>query len=342
MAHNQRRRAGRTPGEAPAPRWGRGRLRLTLEGIVLGMALLYALHQSHYILFEASYFKLQQVEILGLSRLTEEQVLRASGLELGMAAFRIDTELVADRVRRNPKVERCKVEQPSPQGLRMTLVERREVARVVLDDGVYEVGPEGEVMILAQADSVTPLLLDAEIEEGPPRRLVPRHRARLTTWLPVLGRGPTRDFTRMRFGGGGRLDVYWRDVRLVVDDPARFEKHRGFLGPVLADGRERGLGFDYIDLRFQDVVARYAPLAAAAPPVAAPAALGRAPGAPAVPDLEAFMERAAGLYEPPPLAAPGPGAGYSGSAASGFGMLPGSGRPDRERLAAPLRGYARR
>lgn len=277
----------------------RRRLRVTFEGILLGALLLYAGHQTRYLLFEASYFKLQEVEVVGLERLTEKTVLRHSGLELGMPAFRIDPEQVASRVGRNPKVARCRVEQPTPNTLRIALEEKPEVARMVLDGTVYEVGPSGEIMVEAGFDSDTPLLLDAEVEDGPPRQLVERHRNRLKTWLPILRSGPVADFSRMRFGGGGRLDITWRGVRLVVDDPERFRQHVGFLGPVLADALDRRLGFEYIDLRFQDVVARFTPLAPAAPPVsptfpAAPQVARRA-GLPD--DLDDFMGAAARAYQ---------------------------------------------
>lgn len=276
--------------------------RITFEGILLGALLVYAAHQTRYLLFEASYFKLQKVEVVGLDRLSEKTVLRHSGLELGMPAFRIDPEQVSARVGLNPKVSRCRVEQPTPNTLRIALEEKPEVARMVLDGTIYEVGPSGEIMVEAGFDSSTPLLLDAEVEMGPPRQLAERHRNRLMTWLPILRAGPVSDFSRMRFGGGGRLDITWRDVRLVVDDPERFRQHVGFLGPVLADARDRGLGFEYIDLRFQDVVARFGPMAPEAPEVSAPA--GGPPqvaGRGALPaDLDSFMGAAARAYRAGP------------------------------------------
>lgn len=289
--------------------------RITFEGILLGALLVYAAHQTRYLLFEASYFKLHQVEVVGLERLPEKTVLRHSGLELGMPAFRIDPEQVAQRVARNPKVARCRVEQPTPNTLRIALEEKPEVARIVLDGTIFEVGPGGEIMVEAGFDSTTPLLLDAEVEDGPPRQLAERHRNRLKTWLPILQGGPVADFTRMRFGGGGRLDITWRGVRLVVDDPERFRQHVGFLGPVLADARDRNLGFEYIDLRFQDVVARFAPLQPEAPPAIPPGQGGpqvaRGPALPS--DLDAFMGAAARAYQdggpppPEPVAVAGPG-----------------------------------
>ncbi len=236
------------------------RSRVTFEGILLGALLVYAAHQTRFLLFEASYFKLQSVEVVGAESLSEKEVLRMSGLELGMPAFRIDPERVVQMVLRNPKGDRCLVEQPTPNSLLIQISEKPEVARIVLDGKIHEVGPDGEIMVEADLDSETPLLLDAEIEEGSPRRLASRHRNRLKSWLQVLRGGPTHDFTRIRFGGGGRMDVTWRGVRLVVDDPERFLNHKSFLGPVIADARERGFGFEYVDLRFQDVVAKYKPL----------------------------------------------------------------------------------
>jgi hypothetical protein len=140
----------------------------------------------------------------------------------------------------------------------------------------------------------------------------------------------------VRFGGGGRLDIYWQDVRLVVDDPDRFKKHRPFLGPVLADARERGLGVEYVDLRFQDVVAKYRtlgaredlsrpvnysrpppPLEASPPPRIGPET-----------DLESFFQRTSNSYESPLLdGSTTSGAQQSSPDGEDFGILPG---PDHD------------
>jgi cell division septal protein FtsQ len=147
---------------------GEGGSRFTFEGIFLGALLVFAAHQFHYLLFDASYFKLQRIQITGLKRLTEKQILDYSGLELGMAAFRVDDQMVRERVLRNPKVGRCVIEQPSPNTLRLYIEEKPEVARIVLQGSIYEVSGNGEIMLEAGFDSETPLLLDAEVEEGPP------------------------------------------------------------------------------------------------------------------------------------------------------------------------------
>lgn len=240
--------------------------RLPLAGGLLFALVSYAGYQLNHLIFHASYFKLKRVEVQGTVTVRREEVLAYSGLELGMLAFRVDPPEVVRRVLLHPKISACTLEQPAPNELAILVQEKPVVARIDLDGRTYEVGPDGEIMAEAAADSKAPLLLDAEVEEGPPRRLGARHAARIRTWLPVLGAPPTQAFSRVRFGGGGRLDVYWQQIRLVVDDPERFERHRAFLGPILADARERGLEFEYVDLRFQDVVVRYRTPDATAPP----------------------------------------------------------------------------
>lgn len=275
----------------------------------------YAGYQLHFLLFEASYFKLRSIEVEGLQTLSEEEVLRYSGLSLGQLAFTVDHAEVARRIEMAPKVAACQVTRSGPNGLKVVLEERPEVARAVVEGRIHEVGADGQIMGEAAPDSRAPLLLDAEVVDGPPRRLAERHQARLAQWLPVLARPPTTSFTRIRFGGGGRLDVMWRGIRLVVDDPARFERHRPFLGPVLAHARALGKGFDYVDLRFEDVVVRFqdlAPTPVAALPAARTVAaeVGNQENGAVISDLDRFMLRAAQPYqgegEPPAFAPAAP------------------------------------
>lgn len=237
---------------------GKAVSRLSIEGILLAALISYGVHQFHWLLMESHHFRIQSYEILGNDRISDQQIVLFSGIEPGMAAFRVDPAEVSRRILfRSPKLESCQVSVTNPKVVRIEVAEKPAIARIPLEGGFFEVGSEGEIMIPAEEDSELPLLLDAQIEEETTKRLSPIHLEKVKRWFPVLKEPPTHDFESVRFGGGGRLDVAWRGVRLVVDDPDRFRKHRSFLGPVLADAAHRGLTLRYIDLRFQDVVARY-------------------------------------------------------------------------------------
>ena len=93
----------------------------------------------------AAQFELVAIEVNGLRLLTGEDVLAASGLEIGDNVLEVDLRAIANRLEAEPWVRRAVVVRKPPDRLVVELVERQRFAWVVLDQ-TYGIDVEGVLL----------------------------------------------------------------------------------------------------------------------------------------------------------------------------------------------------
>lgn len=241
---------------------GRNLWRILQWGVLISLVL-YAAYQSHYIVFRASYFKLQSLRVTGNRTIPKEQLVAMSGLELGTPVFDVDRAAVVRRLLLVPRVERATVEQRGPSELVLDVVEKTPVARVYLDGEPLEVGRDGAVLGPAdESRQDLPWVLGADLLPaggGLAQRIDPRVVEGLATWLPVLATSPLAGFTSVAFPEPGKVVVLWHEIEFFLGDVGLFRRHAVYVPDLLALEGERGRRLQYVDFRFQDMVARFQP-----------------------------------------------------------------------------------
>ncbi len=252
-------------GGEPAERaFSRKKLWKFIQFAALAALVGYAAYQSHYIIFRASYFKLQKLTIVGNKVIPREQVVMMSGLELGMPVFELDKNVVMRRLHLLPRVERVNIEQLGPNEVAITIVEKKAAARIHIDGEPLEVDGHGAILGKASNDSEgLPWILGADVLPsggGTGLRLDPRIVEGLVAWLPVLAQSPLKDFTSISFPTQGKVVVMWRDIEFFLADEDVFKKHGPHIKDLFSLETERGQRFQYVDLRFNDIVARFHPV----------------------------------------------------------------------------------
>lgn len=110
-------------------------------GVVICMAAL----ELSRLFADAGSFELVALEVDGLRLLTGDDVLVASGLELGTDLFDVDLAAVSARIEALPWVRRALVLRKPPNRLVVSLVERRRVAWLHAG-GYYGVDDEGVLL----------------------------------------------------------------------------------------------------------------------------------------------------------------------------------------------------
>jgi hypothetical protein len=92
----------------------------------------------------ADYFAVSEIRVSGNSRLSETEVVEAAAIERGVNIFRVDVEVIAQRLRQHPWVLEAKAARKLPRGLEIGVVERK-VEALVLFDVPYLVDDSGAV-----------------------------------------------------------------------------------------------------------------------------------------------------------------------------------------------------
>ncbi len=102
------------------------------------VVLLVAFMVAVSVLSRTSVFSIENVEAVASEHLSEEDIVRLAQVEDGSTLINVDTDVIAENLRRNPWVESVSFERGFPDTLTITVTER-EVAYVVLI-GTSEIG----------------------------------------------------------------------------------------------------------------------------------------------------------------------------------------------------------
>ena len=108
------------------------------------------------------------VAVTGVTALSADQVRTAAAVPDGRPLARVDVGGIAERVRGLAGVERVAVARSWPGTIRITVTERRGIAIVSRDGGIWLVDPDGVVFQRVAARPKLPLLVLPDVGPGNP------------------------------------------------------------------------------------------------------------------------------------------------------------------------------
>lgn len=189
------------------------------------------------------FFKVRQVELLGVRYLAPGQVLAESGLAVDQNLFD-DLDRIEARVQMIPGVVTARAERRFPGTLRLTVTERVPVALAPGPDGLVALDPHAR-----------PLPYDPS-ETGLDLPLVERPDSTLTAALAVVGATDPELFGRLDEAGpadGGGVVFSLEGRRLVLGaDPSADDVQR--IAAVWRHLEEERTAYTEMDGRFQGMV----------------------------------------------------------------------------------------
>lgn len=133
--------AGVLPEPRPArerlPRWARWAVAAAVAGAVLGGAYLFS---------RSAFFAVDDIRVLGVSRLTPARVIRGSGIAPGANVLSVDVEAVEIKLERDPWIASASVERSLPGTITIQVRERVAVIAVERDAAFDLVAADGTVL----------------------------------------------------------------------------------------------------------------------------------------------------------------------------------------------------
>ena len=106
------------------------------------------------LLMASDLFRVEQVAVRGNDRLTEEQIVALSDIQIGVNTFNLDLDLIGRKIEENPWVKETWVQRIFPRQVVITLKERNPVAIINLGY-LYYLDDQGEVFkVLDAADKL--------------------------------------------------------------------------------------------------------------------------------------------------------------------------------------------
>lgn len=109
------------------------------------ITLVWTLGTESYEMFaDATFFKLERIEVPRLQQLSQDEIVNLAGVKLGESLLKIDLQHVAEQLEKNPWIEKLKVRRRFPGTLSIEISERVPVA-VVNMGYLYYLDSKGEI-----------------------------------------------------------------------------------------------------------------------------------------------------------------------------------------------------
>jgi len=117
----------------------------------------------------SEFFQVTNIRIQGCQRVTKNQVLELSGVDIHTNLLALDLDEVKDRVKSHEWVETAEVDRNWPNRLQITIRERVPVALVSLKDGLHYVDRQGVAfaMVLPPEELDYPVITGLSREQWP-------------------------------------------------------------------------------------------------------------------------------------------------------------------------------
>ena len=203
---------------------------LTILTVAVVLGVLFAVERS-------SLVALERVEVSGLDRLTESEILAAADLPLGTSTVRLRLGPAEERIEALPGVKDATVQRADPLTVTIDVVERVPVlmvatgtARVVVDgDGVVIARAAGESVPLVELEQAAAIPVGSSVDDtpalaqavtvldelpGPLRVRVERVQSSVASGVTVV----LDDATVVQFGDDTRVPEKARALAAVLED----------------------------------------------------------------------------------------------------------------------------
>jgi hypothetical protein len=123
--------------------WFLGKCALVLA---LGYGLLWSVYTYYPILLEAEYFRLQKVEVAGLTTLTRDEVFYLLGITPETTLWQLDLPRMGARLMHHPYIKSVMLRRVFPHTLRVTVQERTPYITISAENQRMLVDNEGVVL----------------------------------------------------------------------------------------------------------------------------------------------------------------------------------------------------
>lgn len=205
---------------------------------------------------QSAYFTVRTVQVSGLQRLTEAEVLAVAGVALPANAFALNPRAIERRLAEYPPIAQVRVARRFPAQLRVEVRERRPVGAL----------PYGEHFLLFDGDGVPFAVAPAPASAGLPKvigcRLAPVRLGKpaqgedlrwVAAVLQSLPESLHREVQGVEVGRGLTLTLVLQEGgRVLLGSRERMEEKLGLVHTILAEAAENGWTVREIDVRQPD------------------------------------------------------------------------------------------
>jgi len=242
-------------GQSPVKRGGaeKGALGMALV-VLLATALCYGGWQAYRWFTTAEVFQIAGVDVRGVRSVSDAEVRELAGMFTGQNVFHVDLDAATRRAMANPWVREVRIERSLPNRISMIFTERVPRAILQAGNGRYLMDGDGVVMV--------PVPKDGSAGAGLPVVAVRDYRAAPREAVTTGAVPEALELARELVARGGwepggvtvkadspeTIAIVYADHEFRIGSGNYDEKLKR-MGEIVADMRQRGLEYSYVELR---------------------------------------------------------------------------------------------
>lgn len=222
--------------------------------VLVTAALCYGGWEGYRWLTHAEMFSIAGVDVKGVRSMSDEDIRDVATMFTGQNVFRVDLGAATRRVTADPWVRDVRIERRLPNRISIFVTERVPVAVLYASNGKYLIDGEGVVMVPLRGgrEDAPPLPVIALRD----RRAVPREQMaagavkealELLQELAARGGWDLGSVT-VKADSAETVTIVYADHEFRIGSGNYNEKLRR-MGEIVADMRQRGLTYTYVELR---------------------------------------------------------------------------------------------
>jgi cell division septal protein FtsQ len=240
-------------GVSPVKRGGGGNPVGAAIAILLIATLCYGGWEGYRWLTHAELFQIAGVDVKGVRSVSENEIRELATMFTGQNIFRVDLGAATRRALANPWIREVRIERALPNRISVIYTEREPRAILQAANGRYLIDGEGVVMVpVAKSEQAADLPVIAVRDF----RAVPRETASnkavpeaLNLLRELASRGGwSAGAVTVRADSPETIAIVYADHEFRIGSGNYDEKLRR-LGEIVADMRQRGLEYTYVELR---------------------------------------------------------------------------------------------
>lgn len=237
------------------PKKRSGSIKETLGAVLTALmtaALCYGGWEGYRWLTHAELFNIAGVDVKGVRSMRDEHIRDVAAMFTGQNVFRVDPGAATRRVMADPWVRDVRIERRLPNRISIFVTERVPRAVLQASNGKYLIDREGVVMVPVAAGAAPPLPVIALRD----CRAVPRETVttgavsealELLDELAARGGWEPAGVT-VKADSAETITIVYADHEFRIGSGNYDEKLRR-MGEIVADMRQRGLAYTYVELR---------------------------------------------------------------------------------------------
>jgi len=241
----------------PGPKKRGGSVKETLGAvltILLTAALCYGGWEGYRWLIHAEMFSIAGVDVKGVRSMSDENIRDVAAMFTGQNVFRVDLDAATRRVMADPWVRDVRIERRLPNWISIFVTERVPKAVLQASNGKYLIDGEGVVMVPVRSGSAAPPPLPVIALRD--CRAVPREKVTagaVTEALVLIEELAARggwdpDDVTVKADSAETVTIAYADHEFRIGSGNYNEKLKR-MGEIVADMRQRGLAYTYVELR---------------------------------------------------------------------------------------------